>query len=390
MSSIPRLLLGVLLLAPLALSAQAKKRPTQQFEMTPLPAVPTLPDAFPQVVGTQAFAPAYKFTKDEAVLEAAKGISEMGSRILKINAVSGGQLTPYIAMPFTHYVLWYRSNAAWAGGLTPEMKRREYHATYLFAKDLLTRYDTAGKSFFLGHWEGDWYLLPDRDVKKDAPAERCEAMIEWLNVRQKAVDDARAEVPYAKCRVFTYAEVNRVRDAMKDGRRRMVNAVLPKIKADFVSYSAYDCQLLPAEEVRATLDYVNAQLTPKPGLPPKRVFIGECGLSWQACGADGVQHERRNRELLGKLLAWRPALVLYWQYYNNEVVDGRQAGFWLVDDRNQKTPLHGTLVALLAAQEEAAREMKFRYRRLPGSDDMAIFSEGWLADRARVPTTHAK
>jgi hypothetical protein len=72
------------------------------------------------------------------------------------------------------------------------------------------------------------------------------------------------------------------------------------------------------------------------------------------------------------------------------VVDGRQVGFWLVDDRNQKTPLHGTLAALLAAQEETAREMKFRYRRLPGSDDMAIFSEGWLADRARVPTTHAK
>ena len=30
----------------------------------------------------------------------------------------------------------------------------------------LTRYDTAGKTFFLGHWEGDWYLLPDEDRKK--------------------------------------------------------------------------------------------------------------------------------------------------------------------------------------------------------------------------------
>ena len=41
---------------------------------------------------------------------------------------------------------------------------------------------------------------------------------------------------------------------------------LPKIPVDFVSYSAYDCQMLPAEEVRATLDYVNAQLPP--GAPP--------------------------------------------------------------------------------------------------------------------------
>ena len=383
MSSIPRLLLGVLLLCPFALLAQGKKRPPQQFEMTPLPVVATLPDAFPQVVGTQAFGPAYKFTKDDAILEAAKGISAMGSRILKINAVSGGQLSPYLAMPFTHYVLWYRSNGDWVNGLTPELKRREYNAMYLFTKDLLTRYDTAGKSFFLGHWEGDWYLLPDRDVKKDVTPERAAAMIEWLNVRQKAVDDARAEVPYAKCRVFTYAEVNRVRDAMKDGRRRMVNAVLPKLNVDFVSYSAYDCQLLSADEVRATLDYVNAQIPPKAGLPAKRVFIGECGLSWQACGADGAQHERRNRELLVKLLAWKPALVLFWQFYNNEVVNGQQVGFWLVDHRNQKTPLHGTLTALLAAQEEAATEMRLRARRLPGSDEMAAFSENWLTARGR-------
>lgn len=383
MSSIPRLLLGALLLFPLALLAQGKKRTDQPLEMARLPAVPTLPDAFPQVVGTQVFGPAYKFTKDEAVLEAAKGISAMGSRILKINAVSGQQLTPYVAMPFTHYVLWYRSGNEWTKGFTPELRRREYNAVYLFTKDLLTRYDTAGKTFFLGHWEGDWYLLPDKDVKKDASPELTAAMIEWLNVRQKAVDDARAEVPYAKCRVYTYAEVNRVRDAMKDGRKRVVNAVLPKANVDFVSYSAYDSQLLPAEEVRATLDYVNAQLPAKPGLPAKRVFIGECGLSWKACGADGAKHEQRNREILAKLLTWKPAMVLFWQYYNNEVVDGEQVGFWLVDNKNNKTPLHATLTELFAAQEEAAKEMRARTRRLPGYEEIAAFSENWL--NARPP-----
>jgi hypothetical protein len=382
MSSTLRLLLGVLLLSPLALLAQGKKRMDQPLEMARLPAVPTMPDAFPQVVGTQVFGPAYKFTKDEAVLEAAKGISAMGSRILKINAVSGQQLTPYIAMPFTHYVLWYRSSNEWTKGFTPELKRREYNAVYQFTKDLLTRHDATGKTFFLGHWEGDWYLLPDKDVKKDASPELTAAMIEWINIRQKAVDDARSEVPYTKCRVFTYAEVNRVRDAMKDGRKRMVNVVLPKVNVDFVSYSAYDCQLLPAEEVRATLDYVNAQLAAKPGLPPKRVFIGECGLSWKACGADGAKHEQRNREILAKLLTWKPAMILFWQYYNNEVVDGEQVGFWLVDHKNQKTPLHGTFTELFAAQEEAARELRYKTRRLPAFEEMASFSENWLNARA--------
>jgi hypothetical protein len=362
--------------------AQGKKRTDQPLEMSRLPVVPTMPDAFPQVVGTQVFGPAYKFTKEEAVLEAAKGISAMGSRILKINAVSGQQLTPYIAMPFTHYVLWYRSSNEWTKGFTPELKRREYNAVYLFTKDLLTRYDTAGKTFFIGHWEGDWYLLPDKDVKKDASPELVAAMIEWLSIRQKAVDDARSEVPYAKCRVYTYAEVNRVRDAMKDGRKRLVNAVLPKVNVDFVSYSAYDCQLLPLEEIRATLDYVNAQLPAKPGLPAKRVFIGECGLSWKACGGDGVKHDQRNREILAKFMSWKPAMTLFWQYYNNEVVDGEQVGFWLVDNKNNKTPLHATLTELFAAQEEAAREMRNRTRRLPSYEEIAAFSENWLNARA--------
>jgi len=382
MSLILRLLLGAILLSPLALLAQGKKNRTNApMEMTPPPVVALLPEAFPQTVGTQAFSPAYKFTKDEAVLEAAKGISAMGSRILKINAVSGQQLSPYIAMPFTHYVLWYRSSNEWTKGFTPELKRREYNAVYQFTKELLTRQDGAGKTFFIGHWEGDWYLLPDKDVKKDASPELVAAMIEWYTIRQKAVDDARSEVPYAKCRVFTYAEVNRVRDAMKDGRRRLVNAVLPKANVDFVSYSAYDCQLLAVEEIRATLDYVNAQLPAKPGLPVKRVFIGECGLSWKSCDADGTKHEQRNREILTKFLTWKPAMILFWQYYNNEVVDGQQAGFWLVDDKNKKTPLHATFTELFAAQEEAAKEMRGRMRRLPNYEEMAVFSENWLRVR---------
>ena len=383
MSSTPRFLLGALLLFPLALLAQGKKRPDQPLEMTRLPVVPTMPDALPQVIGTQAFGPAYKFTKDEAVLEAAKGISAMGSRILKINAISGQQLTPYIAMPFTHYVLWYRSTNEWTKGFTPELKRREYNAVYLFTKDLLTRYDTAGKTFFLGHWEGDWYLLPDKDVKKDASPELVAAMIEWLNIRQKAVDDARAEVTYAKCRVYTYAEVNRVMDAFKGGQQRMINAVVPKTNVDFLSYSAYDVQLQPAETVRAALDYANQQLPPKAGLPARRVFIGECGLSWEACGGDGKVHEQRNREILAKFLSWRPALVLYWQLYNNEVKDGKQVGFWLIDDKKRPTPLHGTLRELLAQQEEVAKEMLQRSRRLPSFEEMAAFSENWLNQRGR-------
>lgn len=384
MSLITRLLLGISLCLPFGAHAQKKGRPNLQLEMNvPTPAA-QLPDAFPQVIGTQIIGPVYKFDgKKDAVLEGAEGIIEMGSRILKINAISGQQLTPFIAMPFTHYVLWYRSNSDWVQGFTPEMRRREYNAVYAFTRDLLSRFDTAGKTFFIGHWEGDWYLLPGYNTAVDVPAAASAAMIEWLNTRQQAVDDARSECPFTKCRVFTYAEVNRVRDAMKDGKKRMVNTVLPKVNVDFVSYSAYDVQMRSTEDIRATLDYINAQIPLKAGLPAKRVFIGECGLSWQACGGDGAVHEQKNREILAKFLNWRPAMVLFWQYYNNEVVDGKQVGFWLVDNKQNKTPLHATLTGLFVAQEAAAQEMKARQRRLPSFDEMAGFSESWLAPKAK-------
>jgi hypothetical protein len=71
-------------------------------------------------------------------------------------------------------------------------------------------------------------------------------------------------------------------------------------------------------------------------------------------------------------------MVLFWQYYNNEVVGGEQVGFWLVDNKNQKTPLHATLTSLFAAQEEASRELRYKTRRLPGFEEMAAFSENWL------------
>lgn len=154
-----RLLLGLLLLAPSVAEAQ-KKDPGRLITTTPLPQVPELPDAFPQVLGTQVIGPAYKFTKEDPIVEGAMVVQNLGSRILKVQVPPGPQFNQLIAMPFTHYLVWFRSNGDWSKGFTPEMRRREYNATYAFTKDLLTRRETTGKTFFIGHWEGDWYLCP--------------------------------------------------------------------------------------------------------------------------------------------------------------------------------------------------------------------------------------
>jgi len=379
MRATPRRLLGAACLTLLgaALTAQGKRAGNILLEAPAPTPVQEITGAFPQIVGTQVGSPTYKFTREPVVLEGAKAVAELGSRIIKLRAPAQPELTQLIGMPFTHYLFWYRADDGWKDGLTPQESAREYAATYAFAKDLLTRRDASGKIFFFGHWQGDVQLLEGLDPTVDVPKARVDAMVEWLNVRQKAVDDARKEVPYSRCQVYAYAEVSRVREAMKQGRRRMADQVLPRVDMDFVSYAAYDCQLLPPAEVAATLEYLSRQLKPKASLPGRRVFIGECGLPMSAC-ADAADHERRNREIFAKFLGWKPPLVLHWQLYDNERRDGKYVGWSLIGPDRKPVPLHGALKLLLAAQEEAAKQYQSRYRRLPGVDDMAGFSEDWL------------
>ncbi len=379
MSATPRRLLGAACLALFcaALSGQGKRAGNILLEAPAPTPVHEITGAFPQIVGTQLGSPAYKFTKEPVVVEGAKAVLELGSRVLKARQPAPPELSQLIGMPFTHYLFWHRAGAVWKDGFSAEESAREYAATYAFAKDLLTRRDTSGKIFFLGHWQGDAQLMEGLDPAADPSKERLDALTEWLRVRQKAVEDARKEVPYSRCQVYHYAEVSRVRESMKQGRKRMADQVLPRVDLDFVSYAAYDCQLLPATEVAATLDHLSRQLKPRPALPGRRVFIGECGLPLSAC-ADAADQERRTREIITKFLGWKPPLVLHWQLYDNEQKDGKYLGWSLIGPDRRPTPLHATLKALLAAQEEASKLYQGRQRRLPGVDEIAGFSEDWL------------
>jgi hypothetical protein len=100
----------------------------------------------------------------------------------------------------------------------------------------LAHKDLVVHTFFLGHWEGDWYLLPDRNPDNNPTQKSIDGMIDWLNIRQKAVDDARADAmkenPSIKSKVYHYTEVNRVRDAMINNKPRLVNEVLPHVDVD--------------------------------------------------------------------------------------------------------------------------------------------------------------
>lgn len=315
-------------------------------------------DVFNYGIGTQTFSPLYHFTDKARLVETAEAIQGMGSTTIKFflgkgfdqqysvklpstitNLVALAQNEPscraVLDMPFQQFVLWaycFTSPGWWADGFSAEERQAEYREIYDLTRYFLTHYANSGKRFYLGHWEGDWYLLPGYNASIIPSPTAIQGMQDWLNTRQQAVDDAKRDTPHRGVDVFAYAEVNRVRDAM-DGKKRVINAVVPGVtNLDFVSYSSYDMQDLKAADIIATLNYAESQIpTNKVGsISGKRLFIGEYG--WGAEPPD-IQ-ESRSRKYAQTLLGWGCPFVLWWEIYNNEP----DRYFYLINPKGEKTP----------------------------------------------------
>ena len=187
--------------------------------------------------------------------------------------------------------------------------------------------------------DGQSHLTASR--KKEPSPELLEDVTAWVATRQRAVDDAKRDTPGADVEVYYYVEVNLVWDAIA-GRPRAANTVLPATRVDYVSYSAYDSLLPdPEQKLPQALDYLQSQLQPKDGLSGKRVFIGEYGFP--ADRYSPQDQDTLSRRVMRTGLGWGCPFVLYWEVYNNEVRDGRQRGFWLIDDMGRKQPVYLTL-----------------------------------------------
>ncbi len=354
-------------------------------------------DSFDYVLGTQTIGASYQFTRQTRLVETAQAILDMGSNVLKFRMAREegvkngntptrspaiGSLTDLardepshrrvLEMPFAYYVIWTYPFAKgnWHKGFAPADQAAEYRELHDFACYLLKTYNHSGKTFLLGHWEGDWSLRGTGNTADEArvtPA-ALQGMIDWLNVRQRAIDDAKRDTPHAGVGVYQYTEVNLVRLAMQ-GRKTVCNDVLPKTAVDFVSYSSYDTQSDP-EGLRAALDYIAARLPPKAGLTGRRVFIGEYGYA--ADRFPPARQDEMSRRTIRAALAWGCPLILYWEMYNNEIdKQGRQRGFWLIDDKGVKQPIHRTHERFYAWARQYVAEFSRRAGRKPSADEFS-------------------
>lgn len=317
-------------------------------------------------VGTQTFAGLYQFTTNPLLVETAQAIQGMGSDIIKMYLGPNyafqyhqnlpGNVTNLLTlvrdlpscrqvldMPFRHFICWAypfsNPDAPFQdGNYTSTEAANDYREMYDLTRYLLTNYNNSGKTFFLGHWEGDGYLKVNNWTTNPSPTV-IQAMINWENQRQKAVDDAKAATGYTNVAVFYYAEANRVRDAMLNGPtndERVINYVAPYVtNLDFLSYSSYDAMNLSTSDLYATLDYMETHLPTNKvsAIPGERIWIGEYGWGGSQSTA---QQEPTTRAYIQRLLNYgRQALphILFWEIYDNET----NKLFCLIDSNNVKT-----------------------------------------------------
>ncbi|MDH7972826.1 hypothetical protein QH494_11580 [Sphingomonas sp. AR_OL41] len=328
------------------------------------------------ILGTQAFGGNHNFAKDTTLLDQAREIRALGSNVLKISlgkrqagkygfgdaaararteldyvkAARGLQQT--LDLDFKYYQFWVQTftDADWHHGVSKADAKLYYNEVYDLTAWLLKRYTGTGKVFLLGNWEGDWMLNGGQGKDVQPTPEAVKGMIDWLNIRQKAIDDAKAATPHDGVEVYHYVEVNLVKRAL-EGKPSVALSVLPATNVDLVSYSSYEAiKQSPTPDIGSIrqpltqlVRYLEGQLKPKPGLPfNHRVFIGEYG--YHANGSMPLTVEQqylKSRYVMQIAIELDLPFALIWQFYNNEYApNGTSHEMSLVDETGEKRALY--------------------------------------------------
>lgn len=347
-------------------------------------------------LATQTFAGLYQFTTNTLLVETAQAIRGLGCDTIKLylgNNYSrqySYHLAPNVTnlltlsrddpscrsvldMPFRNIIAWAypfgNGDAPFTdGNYTSTEQADDYREMYDLTQYLLTHYNNSGKTFYLGHWEGDGYLSVNNWSTNPSPAV-IQGMIAWENTRQKALDDAKAGLGFTNVNVYYYAEANRVRDAMVNGptnNQRVINMVVPYLtNLDFLSYSSYDAMNLDSNSLYSTLDYMMAKLPTAKASPAlgQRLWIGEYGWG----GDSAAAQEPLSRLYIQRLLDWGPRFILFWEIYNNET----NRNFCLIDPTGAKVPCYYLHQRFINQARLSAARFKETYSRLPSDREFA-------------------
>lgn len=220
-------------------------------------------------------------------------------------------------------------------GLDPTAAQQIYTEIYDLTVYLLQTYSGTGKSFYIGNWEGDWMLSATNTyVDQNMPPERLQAMIDWANTRQQAIDAAKAATPHSDVNVWFYLEANKM-DWARNEQICVTNSVIPAMpKLDFLSFSAYSLHKTgngltkDAASMHTDLDLLQARIDakPDPSISGSRLIIGEYGFQFGNTGrfADFTAHAQEHVASARNFFSWQGGtlrFLLQWQFYSRQVTD---------------------------------------------------------------------
>lgn len=325
------------------------------------------------VLGTNSFPPKYQFSNDSKLIEQAKQTRALGSNIFK-TTISERVLKDYnykasdastimdiiklvpdfdktFEMDFKYYFFWVHTATGikWKAGISKQDEKRLYNEMFDFTTYMLTKYNNSGKTFMIGNWEGDWLLHGEGKRDSTPSKEAVDNMTKWLQIRSRAIADAKKKSKSTNVEVYYYVEVNLAVKGMNGGTC-ITSHILPNIDVDFVSYSSYESSKKKDYEAnRASLtkvlNYIESQLKPKEGLPFKRrVFIGEYGgHAFDDKPETHLKQFDNVKDIMQISLEEDLPFALHWQLYNNEYEKDQSAAsknMSLINEKGQKRPMY--------------------------------------------------
>jgi len=290
----------------------------------------------------------YVLSGGDLLNDAAECLLDLGSRVIKVAFRGDGMQgyysvnsqwpvvdsmvdlakTPYFrslfAKPFSTITLMAyapgRDLHYFLKGMTADDIDWEWEMVYDLTVHLLTEYRGSGRTFVYTNWEGDWALTPPMTPTTPIPSKRPDpvgiaGMIDWLNARQEAVDQARKDVGMDGVVVAHAAEVNLIDRAMK-GEATATNNVVPYTHCDLYSYSAWDTLCGDRERFLPALDYLASKAPDSDLFGHKNVYIGEFGAPVSAYGLDGQLDI--TRYAIEAALDWGAQYAFYWVMYDQD------------------------------------------------------------------------
>lgn len=361
------------------------------------------PPLFSYGPGTQTIGCHYGFTDKPRLTETAEVIHAMGSDTIKfsldkkhvspdlkqatlLQIASSPVAKQVLDMDFRNFLLWCLPPGKkfdQPGAIEASYWDEQYKQMYELSCWLLTTYNGTGKTFCLGNWEGDWVLCGIGVTKVDPSPAQIAGTITYHQVRQAAVDAAKAATPHSNVWLYHYIEINLVPHAMA-GNPRMANAVVPFTNCDGVSYSSYtltndkDIVKNPQRFIEG-LDFIESNLPPK-DIPGKRVWIGEYGYGQVGHKLTDEQVDDFTRRVMVASLKWGCPFILYWEIYDNEWKEKEQRyeGFWMIDNTGFKKPIYHTHVDYFTKARPWVEEFMSKNNRLPTMKEMAEVGVEWL------------